>query len=217
MINLCFHGVGAPARPLETDEAGYWIEEGLFAEVLDEVRDRRDVSISFDDGNASDVEIALPALRRRGLRATFFALAGRLDEPGSLGREDLRLLRREGMAVGSHGMDHVPWRGLGPERQEREWVTARTVIEEAARHPVVEAALPLGRYDRRTLAGLRRLGYARVHSSDRRPALPGSWLVPRYSVTASDDLASVRAQILTGPAPRRRALLELKGFAKRVR
>ena len=217
MIGLCFHGVGTPERNLETDEGHYWIDETLFGAVLDEVRDRSDVAISFDDGNASDLVVGLPALRRRGLRASFFVLAGRLDQPGSLSREDVRTLRSEGMTVGTHGMDHVPWRGLTPVQQEREWVTARSMIEEAVRRPVSEAALPLGRYDRSVLGRLRRLGYARVHSSDRRPVLPGSWLVPRYSVTATDDVSSVRAQILTGPGARRRALLELKGVAKRVR
>ena len=48
--------------------------------------------LSFDDGNSSDVEIALPALRERGLPRRFFVVAGRLDRPGSLSRDDVREL-----------------------------------------------------------------------------------------------------------------------------
>ena len=45
--------------------------------------------ISFDDGNASDLEIGLPALLERGLTATFFVLAGRLGRPGSLDADEV--------------------------------------------------------------------------------------------------------------------------------
>jgi len=217
VINLCFHGVGAPGRPLEPDEGRYWIDEPFFHAVLDEVRDRTDVSISFDDSNASDLAIGLPALRRRGLRATFFVLAGRLGQSGSLDEADVRALRDEGMTIGTHGMDHVGWRGLTPDQRRREWVEARSVLEQAVGQPVTQAAAPLGRYDRSVVRSLRHLGYARVFTSDRRPALPGAWLVPRFSVTAEDDVETVRATMLTPPGLRARALLEAKAVVKRVR
>lgn len=200
LVNVCFHGVGTPGRELEPGEEAYWITESVFLGVLDLVRDRPGVRLSFDDGNASDVTIGLPALRERGLKATFFALAGRLDEPGSLQRSDLRQLASEGMTIGTHGMDHVPWRGLSSADVIREMQDARTMLAEAAGVGIEEAALPLGRYDRTTLGHLRRLGYTAVHTSDRRRARAGAWLQPRYSVVASDTAESVVARILT-PAP----------------
>ena len=48
------------------------------------------------------------------MRATFFVLAGRLDRPGSLRPRTCRPLWWPGMAIGTHGMDHRPWRGLDP-------------------------------------------------------------------------------------------------------
>src|SRR5699024_7169464 len=107
------------------------------------------------------------------------ALAGRLGAPGSLGPADLRDLVAAGMTVGSHGMDHVPWRRLTPAGVDRELVDARERLSEAAGAPVLDAALPLGRYDRATLGHLRRLGYRSVHTSDRRRAREGAWLQPR--------------------------------------
>jgi peptidoglycan/xylan/chitin deacetylase (PgdA/CDA1 family) len=217
MINLCFHGIGTPDRPLEPGEDRYWISPRLFDEVLGEVAGRFDVSISFDDGNASDLEIGLPGLLRHGRTATFFVLAGRLDQPGSLGVADLGELRRHGMTIGSHGMRHVPWRGLTAQEQHREWVDAREVIAAAAGAPVAEAALPLGRYDRTVLHRLRRLGYEHVWSSDRRPSQAGSWLQPRFSLVGSDTIESVRTEALS-PAPwRRRARSEAVGLVKRWR
>ena len=63
--------------------------------------------------------IALPALRERGLTATFFVVAGRLGEPGFLDERGVRALADAGMAIGCHGMRHRPWRGLDERRAAR--------------------------------------------------------------------------------------------------
>ena len=142
-VNICFHGIGIPNRELEPGEAAFWITPRLFAEILDEVVGRADVRLSFDDGNASDVDIALPELKDRGLTATFFALAGRLGSRGSLDSDDLRVLREAGMTIGSHGMDHRPWRGLSRAELRVELVEAREQLADAVGEPIEQAALPL--------------------------------------------------------------------------
>ena len=106
------------------------------------------------------------------MSATFFALAGRLDDPASLSAQDLRDLRAAGMTIGNHGWQHVSWRSLGPQEERREMVEARSVLHEACGADVTTAALPLGRDDRRVLNSLRRAGYRTVFTSDRFPARP---------------------------------------------
>lgn len=216
VTNICFHGIGRPARALEAGESAYWIGVDSFHWFLDELAGRDDVAISFDDGNLSDVVVGLPALLERGQTATFFALAGRLGQPGSLADADLRQLRSRGMTIGSHGMRHIPWRGLSLQARQEEFVRARELLAEASSGPVQDAALPLGRYDRGVLRGLRDLGYRHVFSSDRLPARQGGWFQPRYSVGSSDTLATVR-HILAGPSYREAALTRLKIGLKRVR
>jgi peptidoglycan/xylan/chitin deacetylase (PgdA/CDA1 family) len=198
LVNLCFHGVGEPQRPLEPGEREYWVSVPQFEELLDEVRGRPDVRLSFDDGNASDVEIALPRLRERGLSATFFLLAGRLDSPGSVRSDGVRALRREGMAIGSHGYAHRSWRHLDPRATREELVTAAERLAEltGGQH-VDEAACPRGEYDRRSLRALRSCGYRRVFTSDRLPASPGAWLQPRYSLRERDDVPFLRTLLRT--------------------
>lgn len=217
VVNVCFHGIGTPGRELEPGEDAYWVDPPTFHGVLDAVAGRPDVRLSFDDGNASDAEIALPALVERGLHATFFVLAGRLDEPGSLSADAVRDLVGHGMAVGSHGMHHHPWRGMDELTTRRELVEARTRLAEVTGLPVREAAAPLGRYDRRVLRDLRRLGYDRVHTSDRRWARPDAWLQPRFSVRRGDTVASVKSEVLTPPGVLRRAELDAVGLVKRLR
>jgi peptidoglycan/xylan/chitin deacetylase (PgdA/CDA1 family) len=217
ILNVCFHGIGIPARELEPGEDAYWISVDAFHEILDAIAGRSDIRLSFDDGNISDVEIGLPALLDRNLTATFFPLAGRLDQPGSLTSAALQQLRRKQMRIGTHGMDHIPWRGLDHDQQRREFVLARERLAEASGGPIREAALPLGRYDRRVLSQLRRLGYSRVYSSDRSAARSGAWLQPRYSVHAGETPSSLRAQLLSSSSLRHRLRTQALGLVKRWR
>lgn len=207
-INLCFHGIGKLAHEREAGEARYWVAEELFITILDEARHWPHVRLSFDDGNKSDIEIALPALVERNLRAAFFPLAGRLDDPLSLDRSDLRQIRAAGMEVGSHGWSHIPWRHLSHQQLHRELVNARRTLSEASAGPIRTAALPLGRYDRRLLLQLKETGYETVYTSDRRPAGSGAWLSPRYSITSADTIESVR-DIVT----RRPGVAEVRSYA----
>ncbi len=217
ILNVCFHGIGTPGRELEPGEDRYWISPELFEAVLDEIRDWPGLRISFDDSNTSDVEYGLPALLDRGLTADFFVLAGRLDSPGSLGDDEVRLLHRHGMTIGTHGMRHIPWRGLSPAEADEELVAAREILTKVTGVDVGTAACPLGRYDRELLTRMRRLGYTRVFTSDRRPARGSSWLQPRFTVRNDDTPQSLRSEAITGPGLLGRAKLETIGLVKRLR
>lgn len=192
VVNLCFHGIGTIDHEREPGESRYWVGRDTFRSVLDLVVDRPDVALSFDDGNASDVAVALPELVDRGLTATFFPVAARLDTPGNLASSDVAALAEAGMDVGSHGMLHRSWRRLDPAGRAAEFDEARAILAEAARRPVLVAACPLGAYDRRVLLELRRRGYRRVMTSDRATARPTAWLQPRFSVRAEDSVGDVR-------------------------
>ena len=77
VLNVSFHGIGAPGRELEPGEDPYWVDTERFLRILDEIATWPSVRLSFDDGNASDLRVAAPALADRGLTAQFFPLAGR--------------------------------------------------------------------------------------------------------------------------------------------
>ncbi|WP_406046277.1 polysaccharide deacetylase family protein [Micromonospora sp. NBC_00898] len=217
LVNICFHGIGTPKRDLEPGEDAYWIGADQYLRILDEIATWPSVQISFDDGNASDIELGLPALLERELTADFFVLAGRLDTAGSLSSNDVRELRRHGMGIGTHGMWHRSWRGLSAARRFEEFVTARQRLAEASRTAVEIAACPLGRYDRRALNSLRTLGYRRVYTSDRRRARAGAWFQPRFSVRNQDTPENLRAEALTGPDLATRTRRRLAASIKRWR
>ena len=216
-INLTFHGVGEREREAEPGEERTWLSVDSFTSVLDSVMDRPEVQISFDDGNASDLVYGLPALLERGLRATFFVVAGRLGEPEFLDERGVRALADAGMTIGSHGMRHRPWRWLGDDALREELVGARKVLESVVRRPVTEAACPFGSYDRRVLASLRRSGYRRVYTSDRGTSDPDAWVQPRNSVVRGEGTALING-ILSAERSAPRALVrQLRLTAKRWR
>jgi peptidoglycan/xylan/chitin deacetylase (PgdA/CDA1 family) len=199
-INLTFHGTGPCERPLEPGEDGVWLGEDELWFVLDAVTGRDDVRIMVDDGNISDVDLVLPALQARGLRATFFIVAGRLGDPAFVGEDDIRALADAGMGIGCHGMRHRPWRRLGDGALREELVDAKKLIEGVVGCAVDEAACPFGAYDRRVLAALRANGYGRVYTSDRGPARPDAWLQPRNTLR-NGEAAALLEDVLTGYTP----------------
>lgn len=215
--NVCFHGIGSPGRKLEPGEAEFWVAEHMFDELLDEISTWPRANISFDDGNSSDIEIAMDGLLQRGLTATFFVLAGRFDEAGSLDRSQIRELHRSGMTIGSHGMAHRSWRELDSAARRHEFVDARNEIAEACGAPVATASVPLGQYDRTVLSQLRSLDYAQIFTSDRRLVDPNAWLQARFSVRSGDSPARLRSEIERSASPVRRARRAAIGLFKRLR
>ncbi|ACU77327.1 polysaccharide deacetylase [Catenulispora acidiphila DSM 44928] len=205
--NISFHGIGTPNGPeREPDEHRYWVTKSAFLRVLDLCAEHPNIRISFDDGNASDAEIALPALKERGLTADFFPIADRLGTPDNLSPEALQALSAAGMTIGTHGAAHRPWTKALATDQHLELQDARTRIAEATGQPVDTAACPFGAYDRKVLQALRTAGYRTVFTSDARPAHPGNWLQPRYSVEADDTPDSVRARMLAPRSTKERAV-----------
>ena len=187
LVNLTFHGLGTPARALDGGEEPYWLPSDVFEGILDRVSSRDDVRLFFDDGNASDLEIALPALASRGLGATFFIVAANVGRPGFLGAEGVQALAAAGMGIGSHGMSHRSWRGLPPDELETEVCHSRELLEEMVGRPITHAACPFGAYDRAALRRLRDAGYERIFTRDRGPALADAWLQPRNSLRRFAD------------------------------
>jgi peptidoglycan/xylan/chitin deacetylase (PgdA/CDA1 family) len=215
VINLGFHGIGAPARELEPDEDQYWIDAPQFEQLLDAALDLPAVRLTFDDGNASDLTVALPVLVERGLTAAFFVIAGRLGQPGSLAADDVRALADAGMSIGTHGMQHRPWRSLDEEVYREELDEAREILEAASGSRIDEAACPYGAYDRKALRALKQRGFRRVYTVDRRAARPDDWLQPRYVIRCGDTAGTVRG--FGGESAPRAFVLAAKTAVKRWR
>lgn len=129
----------------------------------------REVVITFDDGYA-DNEIACEELQRRGMRATWFVVAGALgqsppwSDPGRgpsrlLAADALRNMAQAGMEIGSHGVSHVALPALDDQTLHRELQTSKAILEDASGMAVTSLAFPYGRYDERCIQAARLAGY----------------------------------------------------------
>lgn len=167
---LTFHGIGTPHGGVDASEALYWISAQRFRSILDRVaahRDRgRNILLTFDDGNRSDIDIGVPELRTRGLTAHFFILTGRCDNPHYLAVAEIRALAASEMRVGLHGRDHLDWRRLDPPALDIEIRCAREELSEITGRTINSVALPFGGYNKRVAKHLKALDFSEIYSSD---------------------------------------------------
>jgi peptidoglycan/xylan/chitin deacetylase (PgdA/CDA1 family) len=202
---LIFHGIGGRPPWAGADEEAYWCSERNFLSILDAIPQlsaelQIPIELTFDDGNATDVSIAAPALQKRGLKATFFVCAGRIGKQGYLDKAQLRSLSAAGMSIGSHGWDHVDWRTLGDESAlNREIVEARDVIADTVcGRPIESVAIPFGSYDRRVRQAVAK-AFTEVHTSDGGLATVSCRTVPRECYTIAWETDTLRR--LAAPRP----------------
>jgi peptidoglycan/xylan/chitin deacetylase (PgdA/CDA1 family) len=182
---VIFHGIGDPPAHIPAEERPYWIPEQTFrAFIRDANRAACAAGVqivpTFDDGNRSDVDIAAPVLVDSKLPGLFFPCTGRIGRKGYLTEADLRTLNGHAFEIGSHGVDHVPWRRLDPDALYHEIAHSKVVIERILGHDITSAALPFGYYDAATLRLLRKSGYKAVYSSAPGISPADSWFRCRW-------------------------------------
>ena len=184
-ICLMLHGLGRPPPHVCDDEARYWLPAKKFARLLEHVqRARHPVQITIDDGNASDVTVALPALLAAGLSALFFIPSDRIGEEGYVSEGNIRALRAAGMEIGSHGCAHITWTEVPDEAIVEDVTRSIGRLSDILGERVNTVAVPYGECDLRVLQVLRHLGIARVYTSFPGLAADGAWLVRRHCITA---------------------------------
>jgi peptidoglycan/xylan/chitin deacetylase (PgdA/CDA1 family) len=206
---LMLHGIGPVPSHIPDVEKPYWLPVDLFADVVEMVRGG-DARFTFDDGNATDVSIALPALRAAGLTAAFFIPSDRIGRPGYLGEDDIRRLHNEGMEIGSHGCAHMRWTEVCDAEIANDVMHSIERLAGIVQAPVRSVAIPYGHCDRRVLGILRRLGIARVYSSFRGPEADGAWLVRRDCIMAHMSRGEIHEILTRSPARTQAALAFLR-------
>jgi peptidoglycan/xylan/chitin deacetylase (PgdA/CDA1 family) len=182
---VIFHGIGAPPDNVPADERPYWMPELQFREFIKEAKEAASsagvqIVATFDDGNRSDIDIAAPMLADCGLPGIFFPCSGRIGRRGYLTEGDLRTLSVQAFEIGSHGISHVPWRGLGASALAHEIVQSKAEIERVLGRTISSVALPFGEYDAATVRMLRESGYRTVYSSDPGISPAGAWFRHRW-------------------------------------
>ncbi|MDE1987422.1 MAG: polysaccharide deacetylase family protein [Alphaproteobacteria bacterium] len=180
---LLLHGLGTPPPHITDLERPYWLTMETFSHIVALAR-HNEVRLTFDDGNDTDVHVALPALLSAGLTAAFFIPSDRIGRPGYVSEDDIRTLQAAGMEIGSHGRAHIRWTEVSDEAISDDVTASIDRLEEILGERVRGVAVPFGACDRRVLRLLRGLGARRVYSSFAGPDPDDAWLVRRDCLMA---------------------------------
>lgn len=190
MLYVNFHGIGKPTRDYEEDEELFWITELSLYRFLDIITEKKNIAITVDDSNSSDIEILFPALIQRNLKCTFFVLAGKIGQIGYLSNSNLETLVSNGMRIGSHGMHHRKLALLNQQDLDYEIAASKSILEDSIGLPITDFAIPFGNYNRRVLNTLKMKGYKYIYTSDRGVACNHEIIIPRNTVYAHDTISS---------------------------
>jgi peptidoglycan/xylan/chitin deacetylase (PgdA/CDA1 family) len=218
---VTFHGIGTIPDHAPAEERPYWMPEAHFRKFIAGAQEAATsvgirIVATFDDGNRSDIDIAAPFLAYHGLPGIFFPCSGRIGRQGYLTADDIRALDAEGFEIGSHGVDHMPWKGLGADALLREVAHSKAAVEEVLGRKIVSAALPFGAYDAATLRALRKSGYRTVYSSDPGISPATAWLRRRWSYHR-DRHFDIRVMARRSRSPSHRMVSEAKRIIKPLR
>lgn len=177
---LMYHGLHAGEADAGRFDAVYSVAPQVFVAQLDWLRQNgfrsvrlddatqdagKPVVISFDDGDVSNVRVALPLLRERGMVAEFFITSDFIGQPGMLTAGEVRELAQAGMGVQSHGRSHRFLEDLDAESMYAELHDSKQRLEAASGTPVTGIAFPGGRGGARERDTALGLGYRHVLGS----------------------------------------------------
>lgn len=129
------------------------------------VDDHEMVLITFDDGDVSFVETALPILREFGLGAVFFVTRDFVGRRGMISGSEIRRLSDAGMVIGSHGVSHRFLNTLSMTALDYELSHSRSFLEQSIGREVSLISFPGGRGGSREVEAAARAGYRSVFGS----------------------------------------------------
>lgn len=179
-VVLMYHALyrGEDTSAIDQEDLPYAVSEADFIQQLDLLQQKQvglfdqdnapDIVITFDDGHASNLEIAAPLLLEREMPAMFFVTSDFIgNRPGFMNGEQLAMLAAmPGMCVGSHGVSHRFLDDLDDAQLREELSESRGRLEAWAGRECRSISFPGGRYNDNTLNLLKDTGYWQWYGSE---------------------------------------------------
>lgn len=186
------------------------------------------ICLTFDDGYASFMDCALPALADRNLPATLFIITDFVGKTNDwditfgvnrrrhLDWVQIREIAAAGIEIGSHGATHSALTRLMPDQVRSELEISKSAIEDRLGIETTSLALPFGAVNADVFSCARSLGYKEICGGP--PSLRGYFagVLPRLPVYRGDGLRALRRKIELTLWERSR-LLFLRSFSRGTR
>lgn len=203
-VMLLYHGLGRPAQPRD---ARFTLSPAAFYEhlwLLRRLQEHGEISVvalhawwqgaacrgrpvvlCFDDGRSSDFDVALPALVKFGMPASFFLNTAHIGESGYVTWKGVEALHRAGMGIESHSHEHQALTLTPASELAEQLRTSRHMLQERADTPVHFLAAPFGLWSRQVLAAAFQAGFVALCTSQPGLAAPGAARLGRNGIRAS--------------------------------
>jgi peptidoglycan/xylan/chitin deacetylase (PgdA/CDA1 family) len=182
---------------------------GTLVDAMYAGRQRGLVGITFDDGYASLVETALPALLRHGFTATMFIVSGLLGGTNEwdegwvwplMSAEHVRDLAAAGMEIGSHSITHPHLAGGDADQLKAEVSDSRASLSDLTGAAIRGFAYPYGSMDAAARQAVRDAGYDYACAAMTPMTGLGLMALPRMFIAECDgDIRMAAKRILFRP------------------
>jgi len=152
-------------------------------------------ALTFDDGYADNLEIALPALESLGAKGTIYVVAGEIgrakpswakaaiaETDRLLTAPELVRVRAAGWEIGSHCVNHVRLAALSEAAQREELHRSKAMLEDVLNHPVTSLAYPYGDFSAVTRRVAAAAGYTHAFTTAKRGGDGTAFALERYSL-----------------------------------
>ena len=185
---LVYHEIvndGEMARLTNVLQRKYIVEKGIFDKQLQYLSDnnyeclniseitafnddskRKIACITFDDGYAGNFQIALPLLKKYGLKATFFIVTQWIGTEHMMTWEQIKTLMDEGMEIGSHTNSHRLLETCDKETIQNELAESKENIKKFLGYNTQVVSYPNGSYSLLVNEIAKNAGYSAVLTSD---------------------------------------------------
>ena len=135
-------------------------------------------------------------MKEHSFGATFYVVAGFIDQPGYLSISQLRALHEAGFEIGSHSMTHSYLKSLNNAQLRSELFDSKDRLEQLIGTRVDHFSCPGGRWEARVSKLAQEAGYLSVATSEIGLNLPKTnpYRLARIAVfrsTSSDSLAAM--------------------------
>jgi len=120
------------------------------------------VIVCFDDGYVGNYLQAFPALKERGMVATFFCAVGLVGQKNMMSWSQLKEMASEGMSIQSHGFSHKPLASLNKMQIYEDLRISKDKLENNLGEKVSYLSLPHGSFNRYVIHAAKEIGYDRI-------------------------------------------------------
>jgi len=117
------------------------------------------VLLTFDDGDGSQISVALPELVKAGYKAAFFPMTVVLNRPGYFTADNVKALAAAGHVIGCHTWDHH----MVTKYVDADWIKQvekpRSELEKLTGQPIKYFAYPYGLWSPAAVTHLQQQGF----------------------------------------------------------